>query len=79
MTSLEVTTNATISFNAEGFNECIVQNLNLLWPVIAFEVGLRLLMRFTSKNGEQQYALLGPIYYTVSSLQHSMLAYELLE
>lgn len=63
VTSLEVTTNTTFAFTAKGFNECIVQNMNLLGPVIGFEVVLRLLMRVTSKNGEQQYPLLGPIYY----------------
>ena len=63
VTSLEVTTNATFSFTAAGFNECIVQNIHLLGPVIAFELVLRLLLRLTEKNGEAQYPLLGPIYY----------------
>lgn len=64
VTSLEVTTNATFSFTAEGFNECIVKNIHLLGPVFGFEVVLRLLMRLTTeKNGESRYPLLGPIYY----------------
>ncbi|KAL9185027.1 hypothetical protein ACHAXT_002804 [Thalassiosira profunda] len=62
-TSLEVTTNTTFSFTAEGFNETIVQHFHLLAPVIGFEVVLRLLMRLTEKNGEPRYPLLGPIYY----------------
>ena len=61
VTSMEVSTNSTFSFTARGFDEC--NNLNLLGPVILFELILRLLMHLTSKNGEQQYPLLGPIYY----------------
>jgi len=63
VTSMEVSTNSTFSFTAQGFDECILQNLNLLAPVILFELVLRLLMHLTSKNGEQKYPLLGPIYY----------------
>ena len=63
VTSLEVTTNTTFLFTAEGFNECIVKNIHLLAPVLSFELVLRLLMKLTEKNGEPQYPLLGPIYY----------------
>lgn len=63
ITGLEVTTNTTCSLTVDGLNECIVQNFHLLWPVIAFESFLRLLMRMTEKNGDARYPLLCPIYY----------------
>ena len=63
VTALEVSTNTTFSFDAEGIDACIVQNFYLLLPVLAFEVVLRLLMRLTMENGVSRYPLLGPIYY----------------
>ena len=63
VTALEVSTNTTFSFDAEGIDACIVQNFYLLLPVLAFEVVLRLLLRLTMENGVSWYPLLGPIYY----------------
>lgn len=63
VTALEVSTNTTFTFTAEGVNECIIQKFQLLLPVFAFEVILRLLTRLTMKDGVAQYPLLGPIYY----------------
>lgn len=64
LTGLEVTTNTSCTLTWDGLNECIVQNIHLLWPVIAFESFLRLLMRMTEKSsGEARYPLLCPIYY----------------
>lgn len=65
VTSLEVTTDTAFSFTAEGFEECILNNLHLLGPVFAFEAALRLLMRATERDdgGEAQFPMLGPVYY----------------
>ena len=63
VTSIEVTTNTTFSFTAQGFEECVLQHLPLLGPVAAFEVVLRVLVKLTQENGEARYPLLGPIYY----------------
>ncbi|KAL7554002.1 hypothetical protein ACHAWF_017366 [Thalassiosira exigua] len=63
ITSLEVTTNTNFSWTAEGFNDCIVANLHLLGPVLAFEAVLRILLHVTTVDWEPKYPLLAPVYY----------------
>jgi len=57
VTCLEVTTDTEFSFTSQGFDECILQHLHLLAPVVGFEVVLRVIGRFV------KYPLLGPIYF----------------
>ena len=42
--ALEVSTNTTFHFTAEGVRDCILQHFHLLAPVLAFEILLRILI-----------------------------------
>jgi len=59
ITAIEVATNTTFSFTPQGFNDSIVSQFNLLLPVFAFEIFLRLMMHAT----KGKYSLLPPVFY----------------
>lgn len=59
ITAIEVSTNTTFSFSVQGLNDCIVGPFNLLLPVFAFEIALRLLVYAT----KGRYALLSPVFF----------------
>lgn len=63
ITSVEVTTSTTLTFTVHGMYDTLILHFALLAPVLVFEVILRLLMHFTTKNGIPKCTLLGPIYY----------------
>lgn len=63
ITSVEVTTSTTLTFTVHGMYDTLILHFALLAPVLVFEVILRLLMHFTTKNGIPKCPLLGPIYY----------------
>ena len=63
ITSLEVATSTTFAFTVHGMYDTLILHFALLVPVLVFEVILRLLMHFTTKNGIPKFPLLGPIYY----------------
>jgi hypothetical protein len=63
-TALEVSTNTVLTFTIDGIENCLYRNSHLLFPVFAFELALRLLMRYTTtEDGTVRYPLLGPTYY----------------
>jgi len=59
ITAIEVSTNTTFSFSSQGFQDCIVSPFNLLLPVLAFEIALRLMVHAT----KGRYSLLSPVFY----------------
>jgi SulP family sulfate permease len=59
VTAIEVSTNTTFTFTAQGFNDSIVGQFNLLLPVMIFESFLRILIYAT----KGKYPLLSPVYY----------------
>ncbi|KAL7491920.1 hypothetical protein ACHAWT_001175 [Skeletonema menzelii] len=59
ITAIEVSTNTTFSFTPQGLNDSIVSPFNLLLPVFAFEIALRLIVHAT----KGQYSLLPPVFY----------------
>ncbi len=59
ITAIEVSTNTTFSFTLQGLNDSLVSPLNLLLPVLAFEIVLRLIVHAT----KGQYSLLPPVFY----------------
>jgi SulP family sulfate permease len=59
VTAIEVSTNTTFTFTAQGVNDSIIGHFNLLLPVIIFESVLRILIYAT----KGKYALLSPVYY----------------
>jgi len=58
-TAIEVSTNTTFSFTIHGLKDSVVSHFNLLLPVLAFEIALRLCMYAT----KGQYSLLPPVFY----------------
>ena len=63
ITSIEVTTNSTFTFDLDGL-KAIAENFNLLWVVLAFEITLRVLMIVTQdSHGHPKFPWLSPVYY----------------
>jgi SulP family sulfate permease len=62
-TAIEVSTNATFALNMDGIRS-LADNFSLLWPVLAFDVVLRLLTWLTqNKDGRPKFQLLSPVLY----------------
>ena len=57
-TGIEVSTNTTVTYDMNGILS-LINKFHLIWPIIAFEFILRVMMRLTDKK----YPLLGPIFF----------------
>eukprot|EP00980_Cylindrotheca_fusiformis_P029213 scaffold22753_cov160-Cylindrotheca_fusiformis.AAC.5 len=63
ITSIEVTSDVTFTFDMDGL-ESLVENFRLLAVVLAFEGTLRVLMYWTQdERGHAKYPYLSPVYY----------------